>query len=211
MFDSLELYLDSLELEFKLHDSWQGVLYKAWPDLEEFAKNPSGEKPFFAYVPQLTADRKKVVDRHQIQLVRNDGKGDPVILPVPSLRELFRGDLDPGELDAELPPEKYHELIELFEHQWLGWVKQGILDIPRDVEMYDCYSNLRRRPDGRSLGLMHDVLWQSWVYLAATIVVSEAEFVSCMTRVQRSASTFRTSIASTNMYDNLVGELEDLP
>ena len=45
-----------------------------------------------------------------------------------------------------------------------------------DQEMEEVYAMLRRRPDGRSLGALHDFLWQVSALLLGTQVLSAAEF-----------------------------------
>lgn len=196
---------DSTVLRYKLHDSWEDILFREWPDMEEYEKASTGKKMFFGFLVPLSAEHGMGIDRHKVLLARTDGKGTPVTMEVPSLRELFRGNINPGDFGKGMPPVKYQQLILQFETKWVNLVDGEVLHAPRDQDMYEFYSNLRRRPDGRSLGLMHDILWQIWVFLAATFVVSEAEFGSCLSRLQRSASTFKTSVSSANMYANLSG------
>ena len=45
-----------------------------------------------------------------------------------------------------------------------------------DQEFEEAYSNLRRRPDGRSLGPLHDFAWQVGAVMLGTRVISQAEF-----------------------------------
>jgi hypothetical protein len=49
-----------------------------------------------------------------------------------------------------------------------------------DQEMEEIYSALRRRPDGRSLNVVHDLLWQVAALLLGTHALSEREFEAMM-------------------------------
>lgn len=54
----------------------------------------------------------------------------------------------------------------------------------RDAEMREIYSTLRRRPDGRSLGFVHDYMWQAAALILATRPLSQAEFEAIMARLE---------------------------
>jgi len=47
-----------------------------------------------------------------------------------------------------------------------------------DQEVEEIFSALRRRPDGKGTGQLHDLLWQVAALLLATRVMSEAEFTA---------------------------------
>ena len=42
--------------------------------------------------------------------------------------------------------------------------------------MEEIYSILRRRPDGKSLGFVHDCMWQAAALMLATRPLSQGEF-----------------------------------
>jgi hypothetical protein len=52
--------------------------------------------------------------------------------------------------------------------------------------MEGIYSMLRRRPDGRSLGAVHDFLWQVAALLLGTRRLSGAEFEALVGALERS-------------------------
>ncbi len=55
-----------------------------------------------------------------------------------------------------------------------------------DQEMEEIYSALRRRPDGRSLGVLHDLVWQIAALLLGRCPLSEAEFEGLLGALVRS-------------------------
>jgi hypothetical protein len=68
----------------------------------------------------------------------------------------------------------------------------------RDQEMLEIYSALRRRPDGRSLGFIHDYMWQAAALVLGTRPLSQAEFEAIMARLERSCRTFAMGPTSRN-------------
>ena len=68
----------------------------------------------------------------------------------------------------------------------------------RDAEMREIYSALRRRPDGRSLGFVHDYIWQAAAFILGTRPLSQAEFEAIMARLERSCRTFELGPTSRN-------------
>lgn len=112
----------------------------------------------------------ELADRHTV-IVSDGNKIGTWIAP--SLAELFRGDqLPPADLE-HYPPE-YVPYFFFIESQFLA-LCQAIGD-RTDQEMEEIYSNLRRRPDGRSLGISHDFIWQVLALLLGKHVLSAAEF-----------------------------------
>ena len=55
-----------------------------------------------------------------------------------------------------------------------------------DQELEEVYSMLRRRPDGRSLGAVHDFLWQVSALLLGSYPLSEAQFEAITGQLERS-------------------------
>ena len=153
-------------------------------------KNPK-EHP-----PLVPAD----VNRQSIPLT--DGK-EMWFWEVQSLRALFRGDRQPPVLGDY--PEAYSDSFILFDLHVLE-ISRSFGD-PRDAEMKDIYSTLRRRPDGRSLGFIHDYMWQAAALVLGTRTLSQAEFEAIMARLERSCRTFEMGPTSRNYIASLISTL----
>lgn len=80
---------------------------------------------------------------------------------VESLRTLFRGDRQPP-VDSEMEhyPEQYVPFFYRVEYNVYRYCRTMNLH-PADGEFLDLYTQMRRRPDGKSMGALHDVVWQS--------------------------------------------------
>lgn len=113
---------------------------------------------------------------------------------VDSLRTLFRGDRQPPVLGDY--PEAYNDSFFLFDLHALE-ISRFFGD-RRDAEMKEIYSMLRRRPDGRSQGFVHDYLWQAAALILGTRPLSQAEFEAIMSRLERSCRTFEQGPSSRN-------------
>jgi hypothetical protein len=111
-----------------------------------------------------------------------------------SLQALWRGNQQPPVLGAH--PEVYNDSFMLLEFHVLE-LSDAIGD-RRDAEMKEIYSALRRRPDGRSLGIAHDYMWQAAAVVLGTRPLSQAEFEAIMSRLERSCRTFEESPSSRN-------------
>jgi hypothetical protein len=111
-----------------------------------------------------------------------------------SLRALFRGDRQPPVL-RDLP-EAYNDSFILFDLHALE-ISRYFGD-RRDAEMKEIYSLLRRRPDGRSQGFVHDYLWKATALILGTRPLSQAEFEAIMARLERSCRTFEQGPSSRN-------------
>jgi hypothetical protein len=122
----------------------------------------------------------RVQDKHLILI--SDGK-EMARWQVPALGELFRGSRAP-------PPDMDHYPEEYRPHFY--FVENHVLTVcaakgdRTDQEMEEIYSMLRRRPDGRSLGAVHDFLWQVAALLLGTRVLSGAEFEALLGALERS-------------------------
>lgn len=111
-----------------------------------------------------------------------------------SLRALFRGDKQPPVLGDY--PEAYNDSFMLLDLHALEISK--FFGDRRDAEMREIYSALRRRPDGRSLGFVHDYMWQAAAFILGTRPLSQAEFEAIMARLERSCRTFELGPTSRN-------------
>jgi hypothetical protein len=112
----------------------------------------------------------RVFQRHSIPLT--DG-AKVVPWEVPTLAGLFRGDKVPPN-DIEHYPPEYCPHFFFIENHFLT-LCDGSKD-RTDQEMEEIYSALRRRPDGRSLGEVHDFMWQVAAMLLGGHVGSAAEY-----------------------------------
>lgn len=111
-----------------------------------------------------------------------------------SLRALFRGAKQPPVLGDY--PEAYNDSFALFDVHALE-ISNAFGD-RRDAEMLEIYSTLRRRPDGKSLGFVHDYLWQAAALVLGTRPLSQAEFEAILNRLERSCRTFEMGPTSRN-------------
>src|SRR6266550_4571881 len=116
-----------------------------------------------------------------------------------SLRALFRGDKQPPVLGDY--PEAYNDCFMLMDLHVLEISK--FFGDRRDAEMREIYSALRRRPDGGSLGFVHDYMWQAAALVLATRPLSRAEFEAIMARLERSCRTFELGPTSRNYADSI--------
>ena len=127
-------------------------------------------------------------------LALSDGK-NVCFWETDSLRALFRGNRQPPVLGDY--PEAYNETFMLFDLHALEFSK--FFGDRRDAELLEIYSTLRRRPDGRSLGLLHDYLWQAAAFVLGTRPLSQAEFEAILARLERSCRTFELGPGSRNL------------
>jgi hypothetical protein len=145
-------------------------------------------------VEKPEANRPLVPALHDRSLLSiSDGKAD-WFWETNSLRALFRGDKQPPVLGDY--PEAYNECFILLDLHVLE-ISRFFGD-RRDAEMREIYSALRRRPDGRSLGFVHDYMWQAAALVLGTRPLSQAEFEAIMARLERSCRTFEEGSASRN-------------
>ncbi|MCW5557058.1 MAG: hypothetical protein KIT22_04370 [Verrucomicrobiae bacterium] len=114
---------------------------------------------------------------------------------VESLATLFRGNRKPPEF-GEVPPREYEQPMMALEYQ-LSLLNEAIGD-RRDAEMEELYSTLRRRPDGKSLGPIHDALWQAAAFMLGLFPLSAAEFETLIGRLERSTRRFAMGPSSRN-------------
>jgi hypothetical protein len=113
---------------------------------------------------------------------------------VDSLRALFRGDRQPPVLGDY--PEAYNDASILFDMHVLE--VSTFFGDRRDAEMPEIFSSLRRRPGGRSLGFVHDYVWQAAALILGTRPLSQAKFEVIMARLERSCRTFEQGSTSRN-------------
>lgn len=124
--------------------------------------------------------RVRLLDKHIIAV---SDRQKVIQWQVASLRELFRGDR-PAPADIEQYPPSYTVYFFQLENQLLTLC--DALGDRCDQEMEEVYSELRRRPDGRSLSVTHDFVWQTCALLVGSYPLSEAEFLGIMSALVRS-------------------------
>lgn len=122
----------------------------------------------------------RVLDRHSVPVTDGDKMAS---WSVPVLTGLFRGSRTPPS-DMDHYPEEYTPHFFFIEDHVLTVCKAK--GDRTDQEMEEIYSMLRRRPDGRSLGVVHDFLWQVAALLLGTQVLSAAEFEALVGALEHS-------------------------
>jgi hypothetical protein len=114
---------------------------------------------------------------------------------VPALAALFRGTRQPPP-SLEGYPAEYLAIFSLVEEHFLKAC--DVIGDRTDQEMEEIYSTLRRRPDGRSLGAVHDFLWQAAALLLGSFPLSEAEYKAIFGQLARSARHWAQQPVSRN-------------
>ncbi|MBN2506151.1 MAG: hypothetical protein JXQ71_05605 [Verrucomicrobia bacterium] len=109
-------------------------------------------------------------DRHRVRISDTQKSAE---WHAAALRELGRGDVQPPPHLDRFPP-AYVPLFSFLERHVLRFC--SVLGDKTDQEFEEAYSHLHRRPDGRSLGPLHDFLWQVSAVMLATRIVSLPEF-----------------------------------
>jgi len=144
----------------------------------------------------------RLQDRHSIPVY--DGKNF-VRWQVAALGELLRGNRTPPPNMDHYPEEYCPHFFFIENHVLTFCAAKGDRT---DQEMEETYSMLRRRPDGRSLGIVHDFLWQVAALLLGTRVLSQAEFEALLGALERSARKWALRPVSRNYVAYLHRTLE---
>ena len=139
----------------------------------------------------------RILDQHDLCV--SDGK-KMARWKVASLTELFRGNRQPPP-DMDHYPEDYAPLFFFIERQFLTLC--DALGDRTDQEMEEIYSALRRRPDGRSLGMVHDFLWQISALLLGRYPLNQTEFEALIGALVRSTRKWSERPVSRNYIDYL--------
>jgi hypothetical protein len=134
----------------------------------------------------------RVQDKHSIP-VYDDKK--MARWQVPALGDLFRGNRTPPPDMDHYPPEYAAHFFFIENHVLTVCAAKGDRT---DQEMEEIYSMLRRRPEGRSLGAVHDFLWQVVALLLGTQVLSGAEFEALLGALERSTRKWALRPVSRN-------------
>ena len=134
-------------------------------------------------------------------LMLSDGK-ESWQWEVDSLKELFRGSKPAPSMQHASPPPEYQGSFILLELHVLEIIRA--FGCPRDAEMQDIYSSLRRRPDGKSLGYLHDHMWRAAALMLGIRPLSQTEFEAIIGRLERSCRTFGQGPSSRNYGNSLL-------
>ena len=114
---------------------------------------------------------------------------------VPALAGLFRGNGIPPNDIEHYPPDYFPHFFFIEKH--FLTLCDACKD-RTDQEMEDIYSALRRRPDGRSLGAVHDFMWQVAALLLGSHAVSAAEYNALLGALVRSTRKWALRPVSRN-------------
>jgi len=83
----------------------------------------------------------------------------------------------------------------------------GISELPgmslSDADFKEIFSAMRRRPDGRRINLVHDLIWQAAALALALYPCREAEYSAIFLRLEQSARTFDMGKGSRNYLSHL--------
>jgi hypothetical protein len=154
----------------------------------------------------LEADNRRnirVLDKHSVPV--HDGN-KMVLWQVSALGDLFRGSRTPPP-DMDHYPDEYAPHFFFIENHVLTLCE--VKGDRTDQEMEEIYSMLRRRPAGRSLGAVHDFLWQVAALLLGTQVLSAAEFEALIGALERSTRKWALRPVSRNYVAYLHRTLDD--
>lgn len=186
---------------FKIEDGKRIYFFKEeeyLPSLREAIKSKGLDPSRVNVGFPLEKDRLlPIPDRHQVGL--NDDKCFGR-WEAPKLTELFRGN-HPAPVLGDTPDDEHTPIFSFIEMP-LVKLCQALGD-PTDQQMEEIYSTLRRRPDGRSLGFLHDAMWQVCALLLAMRPLSQAEFEAYVNRLERSTRHMQIGPVSRNYLDVL--------
>lgn len=116
---------------------------------------------------------------------------------VESLQELFRGTQEPPpDHEMERYPHQYVHFFYLIERHLVTLCET--MNPPTDEEFIGIFSAMRRRPEGRSLGLVHDAVWQCACLALGSRPYSEAEFQAVFGQLARSVRHWKEGFTSRN-------------
>lgn len=144
-----------------------------------------------------------IEDRSNIILL--DRKNRHIEWRVDSLRALFRGTKNPPP-DHEMAhyPDEYVGFFYGIE-RYLHSACSIRTPYPFDEQFIEVYSMMKRRPDSKSTGMIHDVVWQAAAFALGLREWSEAEYVAVFAQLTRSVRTFSIGKDSRNYIEYLNG------
>ncbi len=169
---------------------------KMLPSLRELCKKELGagkEIPSLTMAFQLDDNDNLIIpQRENIDIVCEN---KIIHWRADSIRALFRGNRTPPDLEHY--PEEYVTFFATVEQPIIDFSSQSGLSLS-DADFKEIFSAMRRRPDGRRINQMHDLVWQATALALALYPSCEAEFNAIFTRLEKSARTFNTGQGSKN-------------
>lgn len=149
----------------------------------------------FGFEEECVKMRSAFQDRTKIVLIAKDSS-EFVVWEVPSIRALFRGSDKVSPDVMQEPPPEYNVFFQKIERHVVDFGAAGYT--PFDEEFIEVYSTMRRRPDGKSLGFVHDIVWQAAAFELGLRPWSEDEYTAVFNRLTKSAKTFKIGKGSRN-------------
>ena len=171
--------------------------FDLFPSLAEVVKNEKLDVD--AMTIGIPTDEEKNITIADRNLIYLESKGTIGKWHVSSLREMFRGEKEAPDLEKY--PDGFTSLFFKIESHMLS-----ACDIHGDItdnEFERIYSALRRRPDGKSDSVMHDIAYQAAAFMLGLEVISQHEFEAIFSRLARSARTFTLGHSSRNYINYL--------
>ncbi|MBM3835799.1 MAG: hypothetical protein FJ403_21525 [Verrucomicrobia bacterium] len=167
------------------------------PSLAEVVNQEGLDRTKLTVGLKLKENRPDLSVREEVMIY--DGiKG--ALWSVPSLRALFRGNAVPPAMSGE-PPAPYLPIFLFIEQHILTFCNAAGDKTDREFE--EAFSNLRRRPDGKSFSELHSFLWQVAAGLVGKRLINAAEFDAIFGRLTQSARTFGMGVVSRNYITTL--------
>jgi len=147
------------------------------------------------------ANNDKMLDMQDRQCVFVESEGRIGEWHIDSLRGMFRGSKEPPSMERY--PEEYAPLFFIVERNLLSAVASSYSRDITDDEIERIYDIIRRRPDGRSVGVMHDVVYQAAAFILGIRSLSQLEFEAIFRQLARSARGWKEEPGSRNYIEFL--------
>ena len=178
--------------ESVLHDMFAGEIRKVFTDW-------NGDLNLLNLILPVDA---QPFERTRIGYVLDGATEKVCELTVTSLRALFRGN---GELviDRTDFKEEYIPFFHPIETTLVAVGQRLPESMILDDKFREAFSAMRRRPDGKSTGYIHDVIWQLAADFLIRHICSQNEFEACFRRLEQSARTWHTGPTSVNYLANI--------
>lgn len=144
----------------------------------------------------------QVLEEGRNSIFISDGK-NVGLWSVDSLSSLFRGD-EPAPSGDEISMHSLGFAPLFFEiESGLKLFLSESQHPPTDGALLEVFSALRRRPDGRSLGLLHDFVWMNVAFMLGKYRCSESLYTAIMKRMEQSVRMFKTGMSSRNYMNTI--------
>ena len=139
-------------------------------------------------------DNQPEVEFQRNEILLYDGT-KACIWKVASFKTLYRGDKEPPADLMQCPPE-YAPLLIGIEFSALSACQ--LSREHTDDEFIATYAAMLNDPDGKDLGLLHRMIWQSAALAMGLQPYSQQEFIGVLTSLGKFANTFRKDAVSCN-------------